>query len=187
MDNQDPATAVVAQLTSQGNGIKLVDANSAGPDSLIITRESPSQAVWQLGSVPDGADQNIASPGTREVITGTDTNPIETNGAFNTLIRLQQALRDNDLAAMERLMGELDKDLDRVNFTRAEIGARDQSLDVLARRLGEEDIELQRVLSDEIDADLIESITELTARQASLQASLQVVAEAVRLSLLDFL
>ena len=187
VDNQDPATAVVAQLTSQGNGIELVDANSTGTDSLTILRESPSQAVWQLGLISEGADQNIASPGTPEVITGTDKNPIETHGAFNTLIRLEQALRDNDLPAIEWLSGELDKDLDRINFTRAEIGARDQSLDVLSRRLGQENIELQRVLSNEIDADLIESITELSARQASLQASLQVVAKAVRLSLLDFL
>ena len=45
VDNSDPATSVAAQLTSQGNGIELVDGNSAGTDSLIINRELPSQAV----------------------------------------------------------------------------------------------------------------------------------------------
>ena len=77
--------------------------------------------------------------------------------------------------------------LNRINFTRAEIGAREQTLDVVATRLSQEDIELQRVLSNEIDVDLVEAISQFTARQAAFQASLQAVAHTVRLSLLDFL
>ena len=38
VDNQNPATAVVAQLNLQGNGIQLVDANVAGNDSLSVSR-----------------------------------------------------------------------------------------------------------------------------------------------------
>ena len=74
-----------------------------------------------------------------------------------------------------------------VNFTRAEIGTREQGLDVLSQRLEEEDIELQRILSTELDVDFVESISEFSARRAAFQASLQVVAQSVRLSLMDFL
>ena len=85
------------------------------------------------------------------------------------------------------MVSALDEDLTRLNFTRSQIGARDQQLDVLVQRLAEEDIELQRVLSDEIDVDLIEAISNLTARQTTIQASLQTIAQSFRLSLLDFL
>ena len=187
VDNQNPATAVVAQLNLQGNGIQLVDANVAGNDTLSVSRTKTSFAAWSLGLIPEGLEQNVAALGTPEIIVGTDRNPIETQGVFNTLLRLQQALHDNDLTEIERLVGELDHDLDRVNFTRAEIGTREQGLDVLSQRLEEEDIELQRILSTELDVDFVESISEFSARQAAFQASLQVVAQAVRLSLMDFL
>ncbi len=187
VDNQNPATAVVAQLNLQGNGILLVDANVAGNDTLSVSRAKTSFAAWSLGLIPEGLEQSVAAFGTPEIIVGTDRNPIETQGVFNTLLRLQQALNDNDLTEIERLVGELDHDLDRINFTRADIGTREQGLDVLSQRLEEEDIELQRILSTELDVDFVESISEFSARQAAFQASLQVVAQAVRLSLMDFL
>ncbi|MCH2128479.1 MAG: hypothetical protein MK179_05010 [Pirellulaceae bacterium] len=187
VDNQDPATQVVAQLKSFGNGIELTDSNATGADTLTVTRNLPNISVWQLGLIPVGMDQNVADSGTPGVLSGTDRNPIETHGAFNTLVRLDEALRNNNVREIERLVGELDSDLNRINFTRAEIGAREQTLDVVATRLSQEDIELQRVLSNEIDVDLVEAISQFTARQAAFQASLQAVAHTVRLSLLDFL
>ena len=178
---------MVAQLKSFGNGIELTDSNATGADTLTVTRNLPNISVWQLGLIPVGMDQNVADPGTPGVLSGTDRNPIETHGAFNTLVRLDEALRNNNVREIERLVGELDSDLNRINFTRAEIGAREQTLDVVATRLSQEDIELQRVLSNEIDVDLVEAISQFTARQAAFQASLQAVAHTVRLSLLDFL
>jgi flagellin-like hook-associated protein FlgL len=48
-------------------------------------------------------------------------------------------------------------------------------------------VQLQSALSDEIDVDLVEAISNLTARQISLQASLQAMANVLQLSLLNFL
>jgi flagellar hook-associated protein 3 FlgL len=68
-----------------------------------------------------------------------------------------------------------------------EVGARQQGIDILQTRLEDELIELQAALSEEIDVDLVEAISSLTARQAAFEASLRVIGQIFRLSLLDFL
>ncbi len=62
-----------------------------------------------------------------------------------------------------------------------------QGLDAVGARLDDEGVELQRALSDEIDADLLEAISNMTARQAALQASLQLTSRVFQLTLLDYL
>ena len=74
---------------------------------------------------------------------------------------------------IERAVELLDADFERVNFARAEIGARGRSLETLEARLEDEDVQLRVGLSDEIDTDLADAISNLTARQAALEASLR--------------
>jgi flagellar hook-associated protein 3 FlgL len=81
----------------------------------------------------------------------------------------------------------LDEDFSRVNFARAELGHREQTLDILRIRLEAEDVELKSTLSDEIDVDLVEAVSELTARQANMQATLQLVGKMLQMNLMDFL
>ena len=100
---------------------------------------------------------------------------------------IRRRIADFDVVQVQLALESLDADASRVNFARAEIGARQQSLDVLQSRLGLEVIELKGSLSNEIDVDLTEAISEMTARQASFQASLQTTASILRLTLLDFL
>jgi flagellar hook-associated protein 3 FlgL len=76
---------------------------------------------------------------------------------------------------------------EQLTFSRAEIGARQQGLDILESRLGDEEIELRSTLSAEIDVDLLDAISELTARQASFQASLKTASIISQLTLIDFL
>jgi flagellin-like hook-associated protein FlgL len=188
-DNLNPATAVVARLAQFGNGIELVDDNPAVGETLTVIRDVRSTAAIDLGLVPPGQDQSNAATlsGTTETLQARDVNPLETLGAFNTLARLIQAVEAGDFGEIERVAAMLDDDLNRVTFARAEIGARQQSLDVLGQRLEDEQIELQRALSVEIDVDIVEAISELTAKQASFQASLQTTAQTFRLTLLDYL
>lgn len=135
-------------------------------------------ATGQVGTTAGGLGESL---------TGTDSNPLEVAGAFNSLARLHEALVNFDVLAVERAIGLLDLDFDRVNFARAEIGARGRSLETLQTRLEDEDIHLRANLSGEIDTDLPEAISNLTARQAALEASLRLTARTMQLSLLDFL
>jgi flagellin-like hook-associated protein FlgL len=125
--------------------------------------------------------------GTADTLTSTDRNPLETNSTFNTLLRLRNALESNDFREIERSVANLDKDLDRVNFIRGDLGAKEQSLDTLTARLDNEEVELRGTLSLEIEVDLVEAISQLTARQASAEASLRVMGRLSGLTLLNFI
>ncbi len=125
--------------------------------------------------------------GTPEILTSRDTYTIEAGGIFNSLLRLQKALESDDQVGISRAAELLQVDLERVSFARADLGAKAQGLDTLGQRLGDEEVELKATLSTEIDVDLVKAISDLTARQASYQASLQLMGRTFQLSLLDYL
>lgn len=125
--------------------------------------------------------------GEAPTLTGTDVDPREVEGVYTALIRLRDALRENDVLGIERAIEVLDAGTTTVNFARAELGARQRTLDVLQARLESEEVDLQASLSLEIDVDITEAISNFTARQASFQASLQTAAQTLKISLLDYL
>jgi flagellin-like hook-associated protein FlgL len=172
---------VTARLAPTGNGIQLVD-NTVGPGNLSVTAGFGSQAAEFLGLT--GSPNPADGPGT---LTGSDRNYLETSSVFTTLVRLKDALAANDIVAMERAIESIDADIDRVTFARSEVGARQQALDVTQQNLEEEDVQLRTALSDEIEVDIIEAISNLTARQISLEASLKATANILQLSLLNFI
>jgi flagellar hook-associated protein 3 FlgL len=175
---------VVAQLAASGNGIELLDANAAPLNALEILRGPLSEAAWDLGLIPRGQDTATAAAG---MLTGTDTNPLEVSGAFNSLLRLHDALVDNDVLKIGRAIELLDIDYERANFARAEIGARGRSMETLHTRLEDEEVRLEATLAEEIETDLAGAISDLAARQAALEASLRLAAQTFSLSLIDFL
>jgi flagellar hook-associated protein 3 FlgL len=120
-------------------------------------------------------------------ISGQEVNPGEVRGIFSALVRLRSALLTGDAAQTSRSVDMLDEGLSALNFSRAEIGARQKSLESLQTRLALEEIDLREALSNDIDVDLAQAISDLTARQISLQASLQLTGSISRLTLLDYL
>ncbi len=186
-DNLAPATRVTAQLAETGNGIELVTADTATNATLAVLARNGSTAAEDLGLIPVGESQSDAPTDAGSRITGRDVNPREVVGVFNAMIRLSRSLEANDLPEMTRVVEQLDDAAIGVNFARADLGARQQASDVLRIRLEDEEVELQTALSNEIDVDIAEAITNFTARQAALQATLQTSAAISRLTLLDFL
>lgn len=187
--NLDPATQVVARLAQFGNGIELVDDNPVPGFSLRIEQAFGSHVAEELGLVPRGTDDSVPATlvGTSEQLTGSDSNPIEVGGVFTALIRIKDALEANNIEALERASELLDSAFEDVNFARGEIGARSQSLDTLEARLEDEEVELKKNLSDEIEVDMVKTVSDLTARQAQYQATLQLSANLAQLTLLNYL
>ncbi len=186
--NLNPATRVVARLAAFGNGIELFDANTAGTDTLSINAPFSSHAAIDLGLIPRGQTSATATTsGTGDTLTGSDTNPLEVSGLFNSLLRLQDALTNFSHEKLSRAVELLDVDFDRVVFARSELGARNQTIDTVKAQLEDEVIELKSNLSDDLDTDLTEAISNLAARQAAMQASLQFAATLLRTTLLDFI
>ncbi len=125
--------------------------------------------------------------GEPDLLTGTDVNLQETEGLFTALLRLHHGLNNNDAWEVERSIEMLDSRVIDLNFSRAELGARQHGLDILNRRLDDENVELQQSLSLEYDADFVEVVSTLTARQMAFEASLKATAEIFQMSLLDYL
>jgi flagellar hook-associated protein 3 FlgL len=133
------------------------------------------------------ASPRILSGGTPSAITGTDQNPLEAEGLFTGLLRLQSALRTNDNVQIQRAIEVLDKAAVNMNYTRADMGAKQQGLDVLKDRLEAEEIDLREVLSMEHDIDIVEVISNLTARQMALEAGMRAAAAMFQMTLLNYL
>ena len=172
---------IAADIDAQLAGFTVT---SDGSPPAAITTDIPLQAFTTTG----GADADAAvSP--NGSITSADVNTIEVDSVFNSLLRLADALSQGEDAVPDigRAIERLDDDLDRTTLARGEIGARLRSLETLQVRLEDEEVELRSTLSIELDVDLTEAISEFTARQFSLQASLQTTANLLQLSILNFI
>ncbi|HMP07532.1 MAG TPA: flagellin, partial [Lacipirellulaceae bacterium] len=178
--NNTGGVAIVATLTP-ANAIQLTDVHGR---PLRVLAVGGSAAAEHLGLVAPGGLQRHESSGT---IAGGPIHYPDSSGVFATLTRLREAIASGDVVAMERAIGRIDEDIRRSTFAQAEVGARQRALEITQRNLEDEDVQLRQALSNEIEVDLVEAISNLTARQASLQASLQTMATMMRLSLLDYL
>jgi len=120
-------------------------------------------------------------------VVGTDYAPRHPGGAIDTLIRLAAAVRDGNPAVIESLQRQLDVDRETVNQVRGRVGLWTQDLDRMQEVADDTVIDLKAQLSQEVDADIAKVITDITARQTSQEASLKLIAQSARMSLLDFL
>lgn len=163
------------------DAINLDGTFSAALDTSTDVTNDGSAVVGATGVV------GTTSGGSAERLTGQNTFPQEVKGVFNTLIRLKEAITNFDLPKLQRALELLEEDLNRVSFGRAELGARGKSLDLLRTRLEDEEVTLKDSLSQEIETDAVAAISELAARQATLEASLQLMATLFQTTLLNYL
>jgi flagellin-like hook-associated protein FlgL len=168
------ANTIVNEITNEGTFTATLD-NTADPGN---------DGSGMIDPVPPPL---TTAGGTSQILTGRDTNPIESASVFTALLRLRDALLANDPVQTERASALVDDRIEDINYVRAGVGARQQGLDAISLRLEDESIQLKSGLSDEVDVDLAEAISNLVARQAAFQAALQTTAQISRLTLLDFL
>jgi flagellin-like hook-associated protein FlgL len=171
------AAAVAVQSAATTGG---VTASPAGVDSLAIS----GNVARQLGFFGEAAE---SAASTTSTLVAEDRNTLEVDSVFTTLIRMREALQKNDPVALGRELERLDGDINRVTFTRADVGSRLQSLESIHERLKDEDVELRAALSNEIDADAVEVISDLTAKQYQLEASLRLSSQLLQQSILDYI
>jgi flagellin-like hook-associated protein FlgL len=174
-DGQTTANTVLAAVIEEGTFHAALDQE-----------QDPTNNGNGVLVAPSGVAA-VADGGRPELLSGFDANPVETEGIFNSLLKLSRAIDDGNVPEIERVARLLDRDFDRLSFGRAELAARAQGLDALRARHQDQQVELHSVLSGELDVDLAEAASNFAARQASYQASLQSMSSFYRLTLLDFL
>ncbi|MDA8743441.1 flagellar hook protein [Rubripirellula amarantea] len=184
-NNQD-SRQVLVSLNDYGNGIQLKAPPGAG--SLTIQQNGVSDAGEQLGLIPPGSSVNTGSiVGPVDTIIGVDYAPRDAGGALDTLLRMQKAVVNGDLPEIERLQAKLDIDLDTASRTRGRVGVWSRNVDDLQIAAEDNKIKLQAQLSEELDADLATVISELSQRQATLDASMRMIGQTSQITVLNYL
>jgi flagellin-like hook-associated protein FlgL len=148
-----------------------------------------SDLAQALGLLPPGQQESSLSGqgGSRTVWRGNDYAPREPSDAVDTLLRLRDALSRGDSLSIERLSSRLDQDLDRLNLARGRIGIDAQASSRLQQYASDRNVELQEQLSQAVDADLAATISALQLRETTNEATLRLLGEVSKLSLLNFL
>jgi flagellar hook-associated protein 3 FlgL len=186
VDNFDPARRIVASMATTGNGLVLTAPQGAGP--IRVSNVGASQAGWGLGLVPRSANETVGTNvGLSTVITGGDVSGVEVESIFSSLIRMRQALEQGKSENLQEVAASLDRDLQRMSVARGLVGSRQQSIDRHLELSATQQLQLKEIESDELDVDLAQTISELTGRNAALQASLQLMGQVTRQSLFDYL
>lgn len=186
VDNFAPSLRIVASLAPTGNGIML--AAPVGLQPISVSNVGGSQAATGLGLVPNGEIESVGTTiGANNVIAGSDVSGIEVEGSFTTLLRLQEAVRAGNTKDLDRLVAALDDDIARLSSARGIVGTRQRNVADLQSRTEDQQIQLKETESNEIDADLASVISDLSSRQAALQASLQLMGRQTQLTLFDYL
>ena len=186
VDNFTAGLRIVASLAPNGNGLVLTAPT--GAQAIAVTNAGGSQAAWSLGLVAPGQSSTSGTTvGANSVIGGADVSGVEVEGAFTTLLRLEDAVRSGNTKDMERLVNSLDADIQRMSLSRSVVGTRQQDISNLMSRTDDQQVQLKEVEADEIEADLASVISNLQSRQAAMQASLQLMGQSSRMTLFDFI
>lgn len=174
-----PPPALLASLNATGNGITLLDNDGVSTGALVVTANPLSEALGIAGTEP-GSDPTVP-------LVGSDVNPQEVQGIMSLMLRLEQALRTADDRELSRLAPLIDAEVGRFAEVRGEVSTRLQTLDAVEDRLKDRDVSLRESLRDEFEADIAEVLTQVTYRQATLEATLRISAQSMSLLLINYL
>jgi flagellar hook-associated protein 3 FlgL len=184
--NFSAGTRITASLSNVDN--KLVLSSLAGSQPIEVTSAGGSQAATGLGWTSRQSPKALGTTGgLSSEIAGADVSGVEVEGVFTSIIKLRKAIASEDYESMEGIWGQIDQDLERLSIARGFVGSRQQEIESRLEKSEDEVIQLKEVESDNIDADLASVISELTQRQAAMTASLQLLGQTARTTLLDYL
>lgn len=165
-------------LATAGNGLVFQD-NTVGATGFTITRVGQSSVADQLGILKED--------GTATTFQSSDNATVRVENVFTHLTDLRNSLLNDDTLGITLAASSLDTDNRSVIQARATVGVRAQRVEQQQQRSQDLKLMEETLLSDLQDADLTEVITRFQQLQTQLQASLQIGAQNLQLSLLDFL
>jgi flagellar hook-associated protein 3 FlgL len=184
--NFNIATRVVASLATNGNGLVL--SSPVGAQPLAVANVGGSQAASGLGLIPYGQTSVTGNTsGTNSVIQGADISGVQVEGVFSSIIRLKSAITNNRPEDLPSIVESIDADLERLSMARGVVGSRQQSIESIKSISADQQIALKQIESHELDSDLAKVISDLTGRQAALEASLQMMGQVTKLTLFNYI
>ena len=181
------ATETVTVTIPTAGALEVVDFSALGltltANSALGTTAFAESATSQV-TVSDAAI-------TREIGAGV-TLPVNLTGSkflslLNDLTALEAALRADSQPDIAKGIANLDKHLENLLVTQAEVGTRLNRVQDTEQRVRDADLEVTRIQTETEDADPIETLTRLTTQQMIYRTALETGARVVPMSILDFL
>lgn len=173
---EEQGISLEASIADDDNSIAL----TSGLGGLIVDNAPGSWAADDLGlrGVTFGADGTI---------TGRNVHPVSPPGILDALIRLQNALRQNDDRAITLAAQRAQQVIEDATRIRGMIGARSQGVQMRLSQMQDAAVSMETFLSRIEDLDMASAITELQATQTTLQAGLMTSSKLMNISLMDYL
>lgn len=175
---------------------ELSDALNANFDGRYIfggqkTTEKPFSVVDDVLAY-NGDTNNISreiSPGVEAKLITDGSAITGSGGELGTLLKdIIKAMDKNDSGALSgELLGKMDIQIDEVIRVRSQVGAIQNRLEASQSRNETENLNLTKLLSEREDIDIAEKYMEFSVMKSVYQASLQVGAQILQPSLLDYL
>lgn len=106
---------------------------------------------------------------------------------FQVFKDLEVALRANDKQGIQDNLEVLDHAFDQVVMSRAQVGSRSQGLENLMQTLEKAKVDNQIAISQNEDADVFATVSDMNKTESTLQATLQTSGKLVQPTLLQFL
>lgn len=119
----------------------------------------------------------------------------EKNNLVDTVIKLRdEILKGNTVddkaksgTTVSNELGSLDRDLDLIMKSRAEVGAKMKRMDEVEQRHRDNKLSITELLSKTIDTDITDTINDLKVQESVQRMSLSVGAKVIQPTLMDFL
>jgi flagellar hook-associated protein 3 FlgL len=190
------ANSIEAQMDAQSvNSVNYEVTYDATNDKFIIEEQGPNlklkevQILWDSGAATtalaatalgfDNAADDVYTPHTSD-------NEVQW-GIFKTLIELKDYLEANDVDGIRKSMTRLDFHIDNLTSPISDAGFKGIQLDVKETVISDLNLSYMTRKSKIEDADIVEAVTDLKAREAAYQAALASSARVMQLSLMDYL
>jgi flagellar hook-associated protein 3 FlgL len=143
--------------------------------------------VTALNNSNAAAELGLNVPASGNKITGTDPGATTSAGIFGNLQALMSALQTGNAQAITAAGQAIQTDVNRVIQFHGQTGAFEQELTNRQTNLQEQNTATQSLLSQLKNVDMAKAISQFTTLQTALQASLQVTAQSLQVSLLNFI
>jgi flagellar hook-associated protein 3 FlgL len=125
--------------------------------------------------------------GGADVLTGSDSNPQQTDSVFNALSRLGTALTKNDQPAIQQSMTLLSNSMQNLGSARDQLGIQEQSLTSLNTQISNEQTNLQSTMSTDYDTNMTSAVSDYSSAEIAYQATLETSANMLKMTLLNYL
>ena len=175
-------TVSLSSATTIGGAIDLINAAASGTVTASIDSAGNSLRVVSKNSSTVAVVNNVGTDTTAE-----DLGIGGGRNVLNTLVKLQQALDQNNRLGILASLANLDSGLEAVNESMVFYGGVTRRLNSTEQGHDSKIVSQNEQILNIEGADIVEAAAEFAAMEAALQASLSSTARIIQPSLLDFL